>query len=309
MDTIGTQAIIVGIDGSSNSDDALEWAVAEASARRAPLHIVCAGVHHGEGPKAIYDDAVVDALIAREQRAAADERLATARSRILAAHPGLVVSVESSLDSAADTLVTLSKRAHLVVVGRSGHGAVVGAVLGSVTSRLVTHAQCPVVVVHASPVVVAGGGRRGVVVGVDGSVLSELALAHAFEQASLRGVGLHVVHAWWTRATAGQAPDTQRDQIARERVTLSETMVGWAEHYPDVEVTLSMPVGPVVLALTEASHDAELLVVGSRGLDGIRRLVLGSVSRGVLRHADCTVVVVHERARSRTAAVRRQPVG
>jgi len=134
-----------------------------------------------------------------------------------------------------------------------------------------------------------------VVVGVDGSALSELALAYAFEQASLKGVGLHVVHAWWTRATAGQTPDTQRDKIAQEKLTLSEAVVGWAEQYPDVEVRVSMPVGPAVLALTEAARGAELLVVGSRGLDGIRRLVLGSVSRGVLKHAPCTVVVVHER--------------
>lgn len=294
MDSISTQTIVVGIDGSTNSDAALEWAVAEASSRGVPLHVFSAGVYQGEGPKAVYDDAAVDAQIAREALAAADERLAAARSRILDSAPGLVVSVESGLDRAADTLVALSERAHLVVVGRSGHGPVVGAVLGSVASRLVTHAQCPVVVVHESTIAITG--KRGVTVGVDGSALSELALAHAFEQASVRGVGLHVVHAWWTRATVGQTPDTQRDQIAQERLTLSEAMVGWAEQYPDVEVKVSMPVGPAVLALTEAAHDAELLVVGSRGRGGIRALVLGSVSRGVLKHAACTVVVVPERS-------------
>ena len=302
MDTIGTQTIVVGIDGSSHSDAALAWAVAEATARGVPLHLFSAGVHHGEAPKAIYDDAVVDALIAREARAAADKILEDARTSVLASAPGLAVSVESGLDRAADGLISLSQRAHLVVVGRSGHGPVLNAVLGSVASRLVTHAQCPVVVVRSTPV--AGEARKGVVVGVDGSALSELALACAFEQASLRGVDLHVVHAWWTRATAGQTPDTQRDQIAQERLTLSEALVGWAERYPDVAVKVSMPVGPAVLALTEAAHDAELLVVGSRGLDGVRRLVLGSVSRGVLRHAACTVVVVHERASEASAATR-----
>lgn len=292
MDTIGTQTIVVGIDGSANGDAALEWAVAEASSRGIPLHVFSAGVYQGEGPKAVYDDAVVDAQIAREALAAADARLEAARSRVLASAPGLVVSVESGLDRAADTLVALSERAQAVVVGRSARGPVVGAVLGSVASRLVTHAQCPVVLVRAR---LASAGRSGVVVGVDGSALSELALAYAFEQASLRGADLHVIHAWWTRATAGQTPDTQRDQIAQEKLTLSEAMVGWAEHYPDVEVHVSMPVGPAVLALTEAAREAELLVVGSRGRGGLRSLVLGSVSRGVLKHAPCTVVVVPER--------------
>lgn len=298
MDSIGTRTIVVGIDGSLNSDAALAWAVAEATARGFDLHLVSAGVYQGEGPKAVYDDAVVDAAIAREALATADTRLEVATARVRESAPDLVVTGESGLDRAADTLLALSARAHSVVVGRSGHGPVVGAVLGSVASRLVTHAQCPVVVVHESSLVGGGGSavRSGVTVGVDGSALSEVALAQAFEQASVRGVGLHVVHAWWTRATAGQTPDTQRDQIAQEGLTLSEALVGWAETYPDVEVRVTMPVGPAVLALTEAARGAELLVVGSRGLGGVRGLLLGSVSRGVLKHATCTVVVVREKA-------------
>lgn len=294
MDSIGTRTIVVGIDGSQNSDAALAWAVAEATARGFDLHLVSAGVYQGEGPKAVYDDAVVDAAIAREALATADARLEAATTKVRGSAPGLVVAGESGLDRAADTLLALSARAHSVVVGRSGHGPAVGAVLGSVASRLVTHSQCPVVVVHESSVV--NTGRSGVAVGVDGSALSELALAHAFEQASVRGVGLHVVHAWWTRATAGQTPDAQRGQITQERLTLSEAMVGWAEQYPDVAVRVSMPVGPAVLALMEASRDAELVVVGSRGRGSVRGLLLGSVSRGVLKHATCTVVVVRGRA-------------
>lgn len=298
---IGPRTIVVGIDGSANSDAALGWAVAEASSRGFALHVVSAGVHQGDGPKAVYDDAGVDAAVAAEALAAADARLAVATARVRESAPGLVVTAASSLDRAADTLLALSERAHSVVVGRSGHGPVVGAVLGSVASGLVTHAHCPVVVVHESS---ASTDRRGVTVGVDGSAHSELALAHAFEQASVRGTDLHVVHAWWTRATAGQTPDTQRDQIAQESLTLSEAMVGWAEHYPDVEVRVSMPVGPAVLALVEAARSSELLVVGCRGHGALRSLLLGSVSRGVLTHAPCTVVVVRGATPDQPAADR-----
>ncbi len=293
MDSIGSQTVVVGVDGSTTSDAALEWAVADASARGLSLHVVSAGVYHGEGPKAVHSDAAVEAQVAREALAAADARVAAATARALVAAPGLLVTSESSLDRAADILVALSARAHAIVVGRSGHGPVVGAVLGSVASRVVTHALCPVVVVQEPGL--AGTGEGGVAVGVDGSAHSELALAHAFDQASARGVGLHVIHAWWTRATAGRTPATRADQVAQERLTLSEAMVGWAETYPDVEVRVSMPIGPAVLAITEAAHEAELLVVGSRGRGSVRGLLLGSVSRGVLKHAPCTVVVVRER--------------
>lgn len=301
MDTIGTQAIVVGIDGSANSDAALRWAVDEAAVRNLPLHVFSAGVV--DGPTNVHHDDVVDAEVARLALAAADERVETAMVGARVAAPGLVVTGGSGLDRAADTLVELSAQAHAIVVGRSGHGPLVGAVLGSVASRVVTHAECPVVVVREPDR--PGAVTRGVAVGVDGSAVSEVALAHAFDQASVRGVGLHVIHAWWAGATSGQTPAPQADQIAEERLVLSEAMAGWAETYPDVTVKVSMPVGRVVSAITEAARDAELLVVGSRGRGNVRGLLLGSVSRGVLTHAPCTVVVVREQNPVRTRLTER----
>ena len=136
----------------------------------------------------------------------------------------------------------------------------------------------------------------GVVVGVDGSAVSELAVGYAFEQAALRGVPLEVVHVWWITGLGGLTQDIKNDMITQQRLTLSETLVGWSEKYPDVEVRESLPVGPTVFALTEAAKNAELLVVGSRGRGGFRSLLLGSVSQGVLQHASCTVAVVRARS-------------
>lgn len=94
----------------------------------------------------------------------------------------------------------------------------------------------------------------------------------------MRRVTLDVIHAWWTTAPSGLTLDVRTNQITQQRLTLSETMVGWSEKYPDVEDRESLPVGPDVLTLTGEARTAELLVVGSRGRGGFRSLMLGSVS-------------------------------
>lgn len=294
MDTIGNQIIAVGVDGSANSDAALEWAVAEASGRKFRLHLFSAGIRQIPGGESIYNDSQLEAAVTREALAAADERLAAASARARVLSADLVITLESAVDGAAGGLVELSSRADTVVLGRSGHGPMVGAVLGSVALQVVTHARCPVVVVRES--CVDTPHAKGVVVGIDGSAVSELAVGYAFEQASLRGVRLDVVHAWWTTVPNGLTQDIKADQVTRERLTLSETLVGWSEKYPDVEVRESLPMGPTVLTLTEAAKNAELLVVGSRGRGGFQSLLLGSVSQGVLAHATCTVAVVRARS-------------
>jgi len=293
MDSIGNRAIVVGVDGSANSDAAVDWAITEASGRRLPLHLFSAGIRQIPGGDAIYNDSELDAAVTRRALAAADERLAAASVRAREHSPDLDITTESVVDRAAGGLVDLSSRADTIVLGRSGHGRMVGALLGSVALQVVTHAHCPVVVVHES-----NGDpskARGVVVGVDGSAVSELALGYAFEQASWRGAHLDVVHAWWTTVPSGLTQGVRADQVTRHQLTLSEALVGWSEKFPDVEVRESLPMGPIVLTLTAAAENAELLVVGSRGRGGFRSLLLGSVSQGVLQHAACAVAVVHAR--------------
>lgn len=295
MDNIGNRAIVVGIDGSANSEAALEWAVAEAVRRRLRLHLFSSGIRQIPGGDSFDNDPQVAAEVTRAAFVAADGRLAAASAHARQRSADLTITFESAVDTAAGGLVALSSQADTVVLGRSGHGPMVGALLGSVALQVVTHAQCPVVAVQA-PTGGASSKARGVVVGVDGSAVSELAVGYAFEQASMRGAPLEVVHAWWTTATYGLTQEFQKEQANQERLTLSETLVGWSEKYPDVEVRASLPMGPAVLTLTEAAKDAELLVVGSRGRGGFRSLLLGSVSQGVLQHATCTVAVVRNRS-------------
>ena len=134
--------------------------------------------------------------------------------------------------------------------------------------------------------------------GVDGSAASAAVLEFAFDEADARNVPLTVVYAWWMRPIDGLGPTTpwqyEPDQAAAQaRRALAETVAGWAEKYPDVEVhaVARRDMNPV-LALVEESRDAGILVVGSRGRGGFAGLLLGSVSQSLVDNAQCPVAVV-----------------
>lgn len=291
MKTIGHNSIVVGIDGSPAGAAALDWAVEEATRRRLPLHLV-RGREREIPSNLVLGTAPAAALgTAQQTEIHTTEMLTSAAARARSASPTLSVMVESSKDLAAAVLVELSTRADTVVLGSHGDGVVLTAILGSVSTQVALHAECPVVILREAP---AHGG--GVVVGVDGSEVSDQALGYAFDEASSRGLPLDVVHARWTSTAGGSTADLLEDQTKQELLTVSESTVGWSEKFPDVTVRHHLRDGPAVRALVEKSRGAELLVVGSRGRGGFARLLLGSVSHGVLHHAHCPVAVVRTRS-------------
>ncbi len=132
---------------------------------------------------------------------------------------------------------------------------------------------------------------KRVVVGVDGSTGSRKALEFAFEHADRSGSSVTAVHAWRNLARGFPGGGLIEEIQAAERV-LAEALAGFADQYPDVEVTTeAVPMAPQ-RALADASTAAELVVVGSRGLGAFAGLLLGSVSQSVLHHAHCPVAVV-----------------
>jgi nucleotide-binding universal stress UspA family protein len=142
------------------------------------------------------------------------------------------------------------------------------------------------------------GDQRGrlsrIVVGVDGSASSRAALGWAHDQATLHDAKLTAVTAW------GPAPATVSagmprtnvapDDIARRVLdqTLSEVLGSDAVSTIDRAIVEGSP----SKVLIDLSRDADLLVVGSRGLGGFAGLLLGSVSQQVAQHAKCPVVVI-----------------
>jgi nucleotide-binding universal stress UspA family protein len=193
---------------------------------------------------------------------------------------------------AARALIEASEDADLVVVGRQGDGGFPFEAIAPKVVQLAHHSSCPVAVI---PVGWTGDGE-GVVVGVDGSDQSLAALAWAATEAEKRGTSLKAVMAW------GLLDQHHADPAAKYDPTY-DTDDARADLGAFVERTLGgrAPAQLVVSndlpahALIAIAADAELLVVGARGLGGFRGLLLGSVSHRCLAHSACPTVVVRRR--------------
>jgi nucleotide-binding universal stress UspA family protein len=134
-----------------------------------------------------------------------------------------------------------------------------------------------------------------IVVGVDSSRTSLKALRWAVDEAALRGSSLVLVHAFPRPELVGMTmvvtlpTDDELRQASEQVLTEALTEIGGAG---DVPVTHHVGAGGAASVLVEAAKDAELLVIGSRGLGGFRGMLLGSVTQQVIAHAPCPVVVL-----------------
>ncbi|MER5770256.1 universal stress protein [Streptomyces sp. NPDC001985] len=141
-----------------------------------------------------------------------------------------------------------------------------------------------------------------VVVGVDGSKSALTAVEVAAREARLRGVGLHVVHAfiWPTlHVSLGPSPVGPKDGGLRntaERL-LSDAVTRARETEPGVVVTQDLVTGEALTVLEAQSRDASLVVVGSRGMGGFIGLLVGSTAVHLAAHGRCPVLVVRGDAR------------
>jgi nucleotide-binding universal stress UspA family protein len=135
-----------------------------------------------------------------------------------------------------------------------------------------------------------------VVVGIDGSECSRAALRFAVGEARLRGARLQVVSAWEVPAWAYAVGDTESlgpGEFRHEaEVAVEAAMDEARELEPQLDLTSSVAHGQPAATLLEAAGDADLLVVGSRGLGGFSRLLLGSVSEQLAHHAPCPVTII-----------------
>jgi nucleotide-binding universal stress UspA family protein len=137
--------IVVGIDGSPTSLDALRWAAAEARLRGSRLHVV--GTYTTPIMSTGYELAVPDpADLQAAAEATLDAALEVVRSE--GALEDLEVDRRAVEGHAGERLISLSEDAQMLVVGSRGHGGFMGLLLGSVTTYAVNHARCPVTVVR-----------------------------------------------------------------------------------------------------------------------------------------------------------------
>lgn len=285
-------AIVVGVDGSDTSKAAAAWAARAAARYAVPLRLVAAQpatLAYG-GPlmasQEFYDD------LDRETKRV----LAEAKDVAAAAAPGLEAEAVIVNSSPIPVMLDESERARMIVLGSRGLGAVRGVLLGSVTAALATHARCPLVVV---PTVDTDPADGPVVVGVDGSANSAPAVEAAFTEASLRGAPLVAVHAWsdvdFDTLPAAVEEIPWPGLAENEEATLAESLAGWQERFPDVDVRRVVVRDRAVEQLLDQSHAAQLVVVGSHGRGGFRGMLLGSTSRALLHRIERPLMIVRER--------------
>jgi nucleotide-binding universal stress UspA family protein len=283
--------IIVGVDGSSASDAAICWAAQDAVDRGIPLTLI-----RVENPAApTWAQAPLLEELAGWQEAEGRSMLANALKIALdtAGDTGRIpITTELLFSATVPTLVDLSKDAELIVVGTDGRGALTRGLLGSVSSGLVRHAHCPVAVIHDVDPLTPNPAQAPVLVGIDGSPSSELAMTIAFDEASRRHVDLIALHAWCD-GEASDFPSVDWPEVKAEgkKRLMTRTLAGWLKRYPDVTVQTRLVCDRPARALVETSRAAQLLVVGSHGRNAFTRTLLGSVSNAVVQSVRVPVIV------------------
>jgi nucleotide-binding universal stress UspA family protein len=282
-------AVVVGVDGSEPALRAVRLAAVEAARRHRPLRVV-----HGFIWPLLHVpvDPPPDGPLGAGLRRQAEQVVAAAVAEAEATVPGIRVTGEIIDGEAAAVLVGETPTAALVVLGDRGLGGFSSLVVGSVAVQVAAYADCPVLVARGTD-----RAHGPVVVGVDGSELSRLAVGFALEEASLRGTDLIALHVYRHPGSGGPG-DMQplvydETQLHDEEDRLvAESLAGTADRWPDVPVRRQTVRGRPAGVLADASREAQLLVVGGQGRGEFTGLLLGSVSQSVLHHADCPVAVV-----------------
>lgn len=293
--------VMVGVDGSSSSRRAVQWAAHEAAMRNVPLTVVHVVVTPSWGPAPwLLSNAPLPvpaeedpALEKSGRKIIADAiKIAEGSTRGIG-RPEINSDLFFSVP--VPTLVDLSKEAQMVVVGRRGQHRLRGVLLGSVSTGLIHHAHCPVAVISDVAPTRPKDSMRRVVVGIDGSPASELATAIAFDEASWRRVDLVAMHAWRDPDLSNGLSLEWSAQQSIASKDLSERLAGWRERYPDVTVHPRVVWDDPAGHLLDEAKSAQLLVVGSHGRGGFAGMVLGSVSTAVAHAARIPVIVARQR--------------
>lgn len=270
--------VVVGVDGSSESFDAVAWAAREALRLDSLLRIV----HVWHRPVYPTDPILATPDLDRET---ADAAVGVA----VAAVPSIEWDVRTPSGPYARTLLDECEDARLIVIGGHHRTLVDRVAFGSVTTHVLSNAPCPVVIVRQrkddlqSPIVGA------VVVGVDHGDSSFAAIAYAFDYASRNARELVAVQAWSARELTDSGSVTAIDAAQR---ALADTLKPFHDAHPHVTVAAVAVCETPVDALLDWSDKAELLVVGSRGRGYFAGILLGSVSAAVAHQSPSSVAVI-----------------
>lgn len=281
--------VVVATDGSPDATQALEWLTQFPVPADAGIDIVSAIPWPESTTKAGRELWQHAAAIAEDARARLSKQWKDVGTAVDDGDPRSVIT-----DAAA------ARSADLVAVGARSLGVVASALLGSVSLGVARHAPCPVLVCkgNARPL-------RSVTIGLDGSLSARAALDYFAAlplpaDLALRLVGVvEPLRYPSVDVLSPQLVELMKEYEDERRVEL-ERVLGAA--VADLrgrvrKITTTTLVGQAAPSLLgeAAKQPSDLIVVGARGLGTVKRLLLGSVSESVLRHASCPVLIVRSK--------------
>jgi nucleotide-binding universal stress UspA family protein len=289
--------IVVAVDGSENALRACSVAASLAKSYNSEmtvLHVVTAeGVFTGAEAEQYYTSSNKEAekLIEKAASLAESEGLKVNR-KILRARTSIVQTIAEYADSS---------KSDLIVVGTRGLGGFRRMLIGSVSSGLVANARCPVMVVRMTPSEETIQFKH-VLVAIDGSESASRAATVAIDLSKKMVADLtilHVIHIPSSVYSSGGVGLIPMDRIVREAKQEAEKFVSAAasaakergvEAKGEIVQDTQSPVWEIIQYAEK--NRSELIVLGTRGLGGFRRVLLGSVAGGVVSYAHCSVLVV-----------------
>jgi nucleotide-binding universal stress UspA family protein len=288
--------ILVATDGSSGADGAIKWLEHFPLPEPAAVEVISSS-------GLPFAAEVVVAMGWRQLLAATQRVVDDARERLA---KRWTTAIGRTLDGdARDAIIAAAKQAKsdLVVVGARGLGAAASFLLGSVSLAVTRDAPCPVLVCHgpARPV-------RNVVIAYDGSADARTALDFCCQLPLAPDVTVYLVGVVDPLPYPTTAPevikpelksllqDYENEKRSKLAPALDEAATVLRRCVRTIKIVMTKGV-PAGMILEEArAHDADLIVLGARGLGTLQRITLGSVSESVLHQAKCPVLVVRHRA-------------
>ncbi|MFI9741374.1 universal stress protein [Streptomyces sp. NPDC052494] len=281
----GLGRVAVGVDGSPSARTAAMWAAAEAALRGSTLCLVHAA--DTDRPAPFLSQAEIGT-----SRQAGSELLDRTAGAISARHPELVVVKELTDGPAPGSLRQAAALTGTIVVGHRGLGGFSSLLLGSVGLEVVASATTPVVVVRgaAEPV------EAGVVLAAIRDEADMGCARAAAREALLRKVPLRLLHIRSVRLSVGPraASHNGGGETARDHVGVPSSVLDRVrEEFPKLSVHADAQKSRSVPgALVEASHHADLLVVGGRRSPGYLGPTIGRTTLSLLQHAHCPVELI-----------------
>ena len=284
----GQRTFVVGVDATEEGGRALAWTRSAAAADD-----LIVAVHAWDLPTMVGLDTVAMIPVA-DMADVAERGLDEVVDRL--DDPRIEPVIHQGHAGRALVHIADEREADLIIVGHQGSGRA-SVVLGSTANHVIHHTERPVVVVRGSH----APSPAQIVVGVDDHDLdehgeNESVQALRFAADMWPAASIDVVHAWFVPSVAAgpfSNPGADFEDLDAEAVAVAQRVIDAAGVDADVDLRPRPVNGTPEFALIEASNDADLVVVGSRGRGGFRGLLLGSTSLDLASYSHSPVAIVH----------------